>query len=84
MGEAASPATLLVQVCWIASPDPVRYFILSPFAFILGIGAANPVLPFVLWVSLRVLVKMQDGKFKNQDLAFGEIQSLNLMLKGES
>jgi hypothetical protein len=46
VGEAASPATFLVLVCWIASPDPVRYFILSPFAFILGIGAANPVLPF--------------------------------------
>ena len=45
-GEAASPATLLVLVCWIAVPDPVRCFILSPFAFILGIGTASPVLPF--------------------------------------
>ncbi len=46
MGEAASPATLLVLVYWIASPDPVRYFILPSFAFLLGLGAANPVLPF--------------------------------------
>ena len=46
MGGAASPATLLVLACWIASPDPVRNFILSPFAFILGLGAASPVLPF--------------------------------------
>ena len=45
-GGAASPVTLLVLVRWIASPDPVRYFILSPLAFILGIGAASPVLPF--------------------------------------
>ena len=46
MGEAASLVTLLALVCWIASPAPVRYFILSSFAFILGIGAANQVLPF--------------------------------------
>ncbi len=51
-GEAAPRATLLVLVCWIAIPDPVRYFILSPFAFILGIGAANPVLSFDFFVSM--------------------------------
>ncbi len=45
-GEAASPATLLVLVCWIASPDSIRYFIFSSFAFILGIGAASPALAF--------------------------------------
>jgi hypothetical protein len=46
VGEVASPATLLVLVCRIASPDFGRYFILSPFAFILGTGVANPVSPF--------------------------------------
>ncbi len=52
MGAAASLAILLVLVYWIASPDPVRYFILPPFAFMLGIGAANPVLPFDIFVSM--------------------------------
>ena len=71
VGEAVSPATLLVLVCWIASPDPVRNFILSPFAFILGIGAANPVLPFAFLVSMRVLVTMKDGKFEIHGLTPG-------------
>jgi hypothetical protein len=46
VGEAALLATLPVLVCWIASPEPVRYFIFSLFVFVLGIGAANPVFPF--------------------------------------
>ncbi len=33
--------------------DTVRYFILSPIAFILGIGAANSVLPFVFFIHVK-------------------------------
>ena len=45
-GRGSLSCDTFVLVCWIASPDPVRCFILSPLAFILGIGAASLVLPY--------------------------------------
>ncbi len=69
MGEAASPATLLVLVCWIATLDIVRYFTLSPFAVILVIGAASPVLLFDFLRLEKIDKIVMPGDFSGRDMA---------------